>query len=166
MFKPRRPRFWLVLLFVLYVAAGIVASITIGRPDAAIAILAFIAATIAAGFWLMRRVGPMLVLVILMVAQQASADTFSLVAGVFVDKEIGTAAVPYASGTWGTDYLTSAHVMRMGAAYRVTWDGKTFDDADIVPWPGLHRRSRRHESQLVLWAIAPQSEMVPDVSMV
>jgi len=67
-----------------------------------------------------------LLLVTLMAGSQAAAGPPSLIVGVAVGDRVEVSAIPYAAGPWGTDYVTVSHVLRVGASYSITTDGKVF----------------------------------------
>ncbi len=64
-------------------------------------------------------------------AGQNAVTADSLVVGVAHEGRPLMTAVPYASGAWGTDYLTVSHGMRMGGL-KITFDGRRFDAARYV----------------------------------
>lgn len=126
--KRRSSVFWLVVL-----AIGLVLGVVlIGIVDT---LFAF-AAVIAVLFLLIgqaRSMGKAVIMVLLAAAASQSVAAADIaVVGVGHEGRVERTAVPYASGAWGTDYLTVSHLMRADGL-QITLDGRRFAPATIVP---------------------------------
>lgn len=100
-------------------------------------------------------------------APASLADMRAMVAGLAAGERVIAAAMPLASGSWGTDYLTVSHALRVGKGNTLTIDGRSFAETERIAacssqYHGIDLlivRVRGYPGRSVLtWAIPPNSE--------